>query len=137
MCVHLLRGEGLKVANKNGLSDPFVKLSLGKKTHTSKTIKGTLDPRWNSKFEFQCTQDVLDTSPLKLSVFDWDMVSDKLNRNESLGYASIDLSPLLTSRGFWSSKKHYTVELCKRPRMDLQRRLSADAKSQRAWGAST
>ena len=113
LCVHLLRGEGLKVANKNGLSDPFVKLSLGKKTHTSKTIKGTLDPRWNSKFEFQCTQDVLDTSPLKLSVFDWDKVSDKLNRNESLGYASIDLSPLLTSRGFWSSKEHYTVELQK------------------------
>ena len=113
LCVHLLRGEGLKVANKNGLSDPFVKLSLGKKTHTSKTIKGTLDPRWNSKFEFQCTQDALDTSPLKLSVFDWDKVSDKLNRNESLGYASIDLSPLLTSTSFWSLKKQYTVELQK------------------------
>ena len=34
-------------------------------------------------------------------------------RNESLGYASIDLSSLLTSRGFWSSKEHYTVELQK------------------------
>jgi Ca2+-dependent lipid-binding protein len=113
LCVHLLRGEGLQVAKRNGLSDPFVKLSFRKKTHTSKTIKKTLNPRWDSKFEFQCTQDMLDTAPLKLSVFNWDPISALSSRNESLGYASIDLSPLLTSTSFWSSKKHYTLELQK------------------------
>jgi hypothetical protein len=110
--VRLLRGEGLKAADKNGLSDPFVKLSLGKQTFTSKKIMKTLNPRWNSDFEFQSTQDALASSPLKLSVYDWDPIS-ALNRNESLGHASIDLSSLLTSRSFWSSKKSYTVELTK------------------------
>ena len=111
--VHLLRGEGLKAADKNGLSDPFVKLSLGKgpekQTFTSKTIMKTLEPRWNSKFDFQCTQDVIASSPLKLSVYDWDPIP----LNDSLGQASIDLSPLLISRSLWSSKQYYTVELTK------------------------
>ena len=112
LCVHLLRGEGLKAADKNGMSDPFVKLSLGKKTFTSEKIMKTLEPRWDSKFEFQTTQDVVASSPLKLSVYDWDPIS-ALSRNDSLGHASIDLSPLLTSRSFWSSKERYTVELTK------------------------
>ena len=114
--VHLLRGEGLKAADKNGKSDPFVKLSLGKKTFTSETIMKNLEPLWDSNFEFQTTQDVLASSPLKLSVYDWDplgTIHSPLSRHDSLGHASIDLSPLLTSRSFWSSKKCYTVELTK------------------------
>ena len=110
--VHLLRGEGLKAVDKNGKSDPLVKLSLGKKTFTSKTIMKTLEPRWNSTFEFDTTQGVLASQPLKLSVFDWDPISS-LGRKTSLGHASIDLSPLLISRNFWSSKQYYTVELAK------------------------
>ena len=112
VCVHLLRGEGLKAVDKNGKSDPLVKLSLGKKTFTSKTIMKTLEPRWNATFDFQTTQGVLASQPLKLSVFDWDPISS-LGRNTSLGHASIDLSPLLISRNFWSSKQYYTVELAK------------------------
>ena len=110
--VHLLRGEGLKAADKNGKSDPFVKLSLGKQTFTSEKKMKTLEPRWNSKFEFQSTQGALASQPLKLSVYDWDPISS-LHRNTSLGHASIDLSPLLFSKSFWSSKQYYTVELAK------------------------
>ena len=63
VCVHLLRGEGLKAADKNGKSDPFVKLSLGKQTFTSEKKMKTLEPRWNSKFEFQSTQGALALPP--------------------------------------------------------------------------
>lgn len=44
--VHLKKGTGLKAADRNGLSDPYLKLSLGAKLFKSTTIKKTLSPEW-------------------------------------------------------------------------------------------
>ena len=57
---------------------------------------------------------VLASSPLKLSMFDRDPLMSLSGGNTSLGSASVDLSPLLSSRTFWSSRKYYTVELTER-----------------------
>tara|TARA_B100000795_G_scaffold68843_1_gene47855 strand:- start:294 stop:497 length:204 start_codon:yes stop_codon:yes gene_type:complete len=43
---------GLKSADRNGKSDPFVKLMLAGQRAKSKTIMETLDPQWDEHFEF-------------------------------------------------------------------------------------
>jgi Ca2+-dependent lipid-binding protein len=53
LTVHLAGAEGLAAADKNGLSDPYVKLSVGASRHKSKTISKTLNPTWNEKFTFK------------------------------------------------------------------------------------
>ena len=53
--VYLSHATGLKSADRNGLSDPYVKLSLGKHKSKSKTIKKTLNPRWDEDFEWRGT----------------------------------------------------------------------------------
>lgn len=43
---------GLKSADLNGKSDPYVKLMLAGQRAKSKTIMMTLDPQWDESFEF-------------------------------------------------------------------------------------
>ena len=135
VCIHLLRGEGLVAPRdlrlRNGTADPFVKLTLGRQTFTSETFNKTLDPHWNTSFEFKgVDRSVLISSPLMLRVFDWDPFSKvrsatrgvTLTRTRghslmgtAMGSASLDLSPLLLPRSFLTSfiltKKYHKVEL--------------------------
>ena len=96
--VHLLRGEGLKAADKTGTSDPFVKLTLGRQQHSSKTIKKTTHPNWNQQFEFKGVREVLVAQQLELNVFDRDLLSMSSSKHDFLGTAKINLTPMLTSR---------------------------------------
>ena len=43
---------GLKSADLNGKSDPYVKLMLAGQRAKSKTIMMTLDPQWDESFAF-------------------------------------------------------------------------------------
>ena len=112
MRVRLLRGEGLMAADKDGKSDPFVKLALGGQAFTSKTIKKTLNPRWNEVFEFEGVRAELASKPLELKVYDWDPVTGlraaqfNASRHDALGAATLDLTPMASSG--W---KVYTAEL--------------------------
>ena len=47
-----MSATGLKSADRNGKSDPFVKLMLAGQRAKSKTIMMTLDPQWDETFEF-------------------------------------------------------------------------------------
>jgi len=88
--VRLLRGDGLPAADKNGLSDPYVKLKINKETKTSAVLKKTLNPEWNADFEFAHAPFDLSGKRLVLEVFDKDFgVFDKDDR---LGLAEVDLS---------------------------------------------
>ena len=69
--VRLHRARGLKNADSDGLSDPFVKLYLGEEGifnhhehHRSKTIQNTLNPEWDETFEFH-THGLLSDGPLR------------------------------------------------------------------------
>ena len=112
MRVRLLRGEGLMAADKDGKSDPFVKLALGGQAFTSKIIKKTLNPRWNEVFEFEGVRAELASKPLELKVYDWDPVTGlraaqfNASRHDALGAATLDLTPMASSG--W---KVYTAEL--------------------------
>jgi hypothetical protein len=49
-------------------SDPYVRLSLGERTHRSKTCKKTNDPVWEETFLFKGTLRELLAEPLQLQV---------------------------------------------------------------------
>eukprot|EP01122_Echinamoeba_exundans_P010575 TRINITY_DN3985_c0_g1_i2.p1 TRINITY_DN3985_c0_g1~~TRINITY_DN3985_c0_g1_i2.p1 ORF type:complete len:465 (+),score=108.48 TRINITY_DN3985_c0_g1_i2:857-2251(+) len=80
----VIEAANLAAADANGLSDPYVKISLGdgKKwvsEHKTKTILKTLNPVWNESFEM----DVKDTvkQSIRLRVYD----HDRVGRDDFLG----------------------------------------------------
>lgn len=92
--IHLQRARGLISADRNGLSDPYAKLSLAGQSHTSKTIRNTLNPDWDEVIQFEGSLGAMVTEGLSLQVFDWDFGS----RDDKLGEATVDLTPLRTER---------------------------------------
>jgi hypothetical protein len=66
--VWLSHGTGLKATDKNGLSDPYVRLYLGGATVRSQVIYKTLDPCWDESFQFIGTLGALLAEPLRLVV---------------------------------------------------------------------
>ena len=88
--VYLDRATGLRSMDSNGLSDPYVKLTVNGVTIKSKTIKKTLDPRWREDFKWSGTFAQLSSEPLLLHVWDYDAFS----RDDHLGQATLDLHRL-------------------------------------------
>ena len=90
LSVKVQRADGLKAADSNGLSDPYVKLLLGKEKHKTKTIKKTLSPTWDETFTWKGVLYELAQQSLKLEVFDHDTWS----RDDPLGSANVSLRAL-------------------------------------------
>jgi len=88
----LKSGFGLMAADSNGLSDPFVRLSLGKKKYKSKVQKMTLDPHWDESFRFQMQKSELQTASIRLECYDYDGLTAKADH---LGSASLSLSEFM------------------------------------------
>ena len=62
------RGIGLRAADLNGKSDPYVVIKVGGFEFKSQTIKKTLNPEWNETFEAKCSLNkVLETGELSLA----------------------------------------------------------------------
>lgn len=91
--VFLDRGVNLKPADRNGFSDPYVKLTCHGVTHTSKTIKKSLDPQWRQSFQWFLPLSSLAARPDALQLECWD--KDTLSRDDSLGHGAADLRGLL------------------------------------------
>ena len=88
--VHVQRATNLKAADRNGLSDPYVVLSVAAQTHRSATIRSTLNPEWDEAVVFEGSLSAMVAEGLTLRVWDWDLGS----RDDKLGEARVDLSPL-------------------------------------------
>ncbi|XP_054857040.1 ras GTPase-activating protein 4-like isoform X2 [Eublepharis macularius] len=76
--------------DRNGASDPFVRVRYNGKTQETSVIKKSCYPRWNETFEF----DLDESAPEKLcvvEVWDWDLVS----RNDFLGKVVFNVQRLL------------------------------------------
>nr|XP_042713675.1 ras GTPase-activating protein 4B isoform X3 [Chrysemys picta bellii] len=65
--------------DRNGASDPFVRVRYNSKTQESSVVKKSCYPRWNETFEFDLDESA--TEKLCIEVWDWDLVS----RNDFLG----------------------------------------------------
>jgi len=87
--IALIRGKGLKGADKNGSSDPYVILKLGREKFKSKKVKKSLDPDWNETFTFSKSETWTWETMLLIKALDADLLS-----SDVLGQAEIALSDL-------------------------------------------
>jgi Ca2+-dependent lipid-binding protein len=44
--VHVIAARGLRGVDKNGESDPYARITIGKNSHKTKHINKSLDPEW-------------------------------------------------------------------------------------------
>ncbi|ODQ79516.1 hypothetical protein BABINDRAFT_161907 [Babjeviella inositovora NRRL Y-12698] len=87
--LEVLGAEGLMAADRNGKSDPYVKLFLNNcEVFKSEKVKKTLDPTWNELVTLPIPS--RSRSRLLLQVYDWDAMSD----DDLLGSAMVDLTQL-------------------------------------------
>uniref|UniRef100_A0AAQ5YT86 Myoferlin like n=1 Tax=Amphiprion ocellaris TaxID=80972 RepID=A0AAQ5YT86_AMPOC len=92
--IYVVRCIDLQPKDRNGKCDPYVKITLGKKRLDDRDNykPNTLNPEFGRMFELSCflPQD----KDLKISVYDYDLVS----RDEKVGETVIDLENRLLSR---------------------------------------
>ncbi|XP_018417212.1 PREDICTED: ras GTPase-activating protein 4-like [Nanorana parkeri] len=74
--------------DRNGASDPFVRVQYNGKTQESSVVKKSCYPRWNEAFEFDLDESF--TEKLTIEVWDWDLVS----KNDFLGKVVINVNGL-------------------------------------------
>jgi Ca2+-dependent lipid-binding protein len=86
LLVTIQRGEQLVAADVGGSSDPFVEISMGRKTFKTQVKKKTLEPKWNEKFTFNVRS--VTTDLLQLRVKDW----DRVGAADALGDISIPVT---------------------------------------------
>ncbi|XP_061646741.1 myoferlin isoform X2 [Phyllopteryx taeniolatus] len=92
--IYVVRCTDLQPKDTNGMCDPYVKISLGRKTVDDRDNyqPNTLNPEIGRMFELSCflPQD----KDLKIAVYDYDLLS----RDEKVGETVIDLENRLLSR---------------------------------------
>ena len=90
--VLLKEGVGLKAADMNGKSDPYVIAKCGGQEKKSKVIQRSLNPKWNQTLDFAGKLSDFLESDLVLNVFDKDWVT----KDDPLGDATVSLEELRT-----------------------------------------
>ncbi|XP_071371948.1 myoferlin isoform X1 [Centroberyx affinis] len=92
--IYVVRCIDLQPKDNNGMCDPYIKITLGKKTVDDRDNykPNTLNPEFGRMFELSCflPQD----KDLKIAVYDYDLLS----RDEKVGETVIDLENRLLSR---------------------------------------
>ncbi|XP_004442196.1 PREDICTED: ras GTPase-activating protein 4 isoform X2 [Ceratotherium simum simum] len=75
----VLEARDLAPKDRNGASDPFVRVRYNGRMQETSVVKKSCYPRWNETFEFELEEGA--TEALCVEVWDWDLVS----RNDFLG----------------------------------------------------
>uniref|UniRef100_A0A8C5RHE0 Myoferlin n=1 Tax=Laticauda laticaudata TaxID=8630 RepID=A0A8C5RHE0_LATLA len=92
--IYVVRGLELQPKDNNGLCDPYIKISLGKKIVEDRDhyIPNTLNPIFGRMYELSCF--LPQEKDLKISVYDYDLMT----RDEKVGETTIDLENRFLSR---------------------------------------
>ena len=96
--VKVVSARGLKAADRNGLSDPYVKVAIGSKAQKTDVVHETLDPTFDAtlEFHFDDISQLIGCHTVHVQAWDW----DKIGRNDSLGKGQIPLEHLQQVLGF-------------------------------------
>lgn len=85
LVVRVIEAKNLPPTDPNGLSDPYVRLQLGKQKFRTKVIKKSLNPKWDEEFSFR-VDDL--NEELVISVMD----EDKFLIDDFVGQLKVPIS---------------------------------------------
>ena len=123
--VEVVSGMALLAADRGGVSDPFVRLSLGGQQQETAPQRKTLAPRFHQAFDFPVTSLVGPEPLLRFEVFD----QDRGSHGDFLGEVCLDVAALL---GAESWKDGTLIEPLPLELGDPGARLSKKCKKQAA-----
>lgn len=90
LAVTIVGASGLPAMDRNGMSDPYVKLCIlpeRKQKYETKIIRNTLNPVYHETFLFNIPFNELQSKTLSLTVFDY----DRLSKDDKMGQLSVPL----------------------------------------------
>eukprot|EP00026_Physarum_polycephalum_P010755 Phypoly_transcript_10933.p1 GENE.Phypoly_transcript_10933~~Phypoly_transcript_10933.p1 ORF type:complete len:288 (+),score=65.44 Phypoly_transcript_10933:100-963(+) len=87
--VKIIEARNLKSSNFSGFCDPLCKVQIGddkKKSHKTKAVKKTLNPKWQETFVFE---GVSKADKLEVEVRHWNVVNSKVIGTASYSFSSL------------------------------------------------
>ncbi|XP_010942889.1 C2 and GRAM domain-containing protein At1g03370 [Elaeis guineensis] len=103
LVVHVIEARNLLAMDLNGLSDPYVKLQLGKQRAKTKVVKKNLSPVWDEEFSFR-VGDLKEE--LTICVLD----EDKIFNDDFLGQVKVPLSQVLDADNLSLGTQWYQLQ---------------------------
>eukprot|EP01012_Entosiphon_sulcatum_P027970 TRINITY_DN33787_c0_g1_i1.p1 TRINITY_DN33787_c0_g1~~TRINITY_DN33787_c0_g1_i1.p1 ORF type:complete len:282 (-),score=30.36 TRINITY_DN33787_c0_g1_i1:17-826(-) len=74
-----------------GLTDAYVKLTVGQQMQRTKTVNNNLNPQWNERFTFRVNADTYGRTNDQLT---WELKDDDVTFDKSMGRGTISLAQL-------------------------------------------